>query len=261
MGAIEKTESSTPGTVARCEMDSHADTCVAGPNFRIEEYTGEHCDVTPYSNDYKPITDVPIVNALTAYTNESTGETLVLRFNQVLWYGNRLGMSLINPNQIRHYGLTVSDDPTDKNREFGITGEDFVVPFDISGTTVFFKSRAPTRWEMENCRLVELTCDSPWNPTDVNIAAITTDTPSSLPAIEISEYRKVCALDGVTNHRVKPEFDESDLAVYDQSSMVTRMVGAVKIATAYRDNSTMNVSHNFLFSDSSLRSVCPSVFY
>jgi hypothetical protein len=119
------------------KSDSHADTCVAGPNFRIDEYTGEHCDVTPYSSEYKPLKDVPIVNASTAYTDESTGETLVLRFNQVLWYGNRLGMSLINPNQIRHYGLTVSDDPTDKTRKFGITGEDFIVPFDMSGTTVF----------------------------------------------------------------------------------------------------------------------------
>jgi len=26
-----------PGTMAKCKMDSHADTCVAGPNFRIIE--------------------------------------------------------------------------------------------------------------------------------------------------------------------------------------------------------------------------------
>lgn len=60
------------GTEARGEMDSHADTCVAGPNFVIIEYTGEHCDVTPYSDEYKPFTDVPIVNASTAYTDPET---------------------------------------------------------------------------------------------------------------------------------------------------------------------------------------------
>jgi hypothetical protein len=49
-------------------MDSHADTCVAGPDFRIDEYTGEHCDVTPYSSEYEPMSNIPIVNALTAYT-------------------------------------------------------------------------------------------------------------------------------------------------------------------------------------------------
>lgn len=89
-------------------MDSHADTCVAGPNFVIIEYTGEHCDVTPYSDEYKPITDVPIVNASTAYTDPETGATMILQFNQVLWYGKKMQMSLINPNQMRHVGLVVS---------------------------------------------------------------------------------------------------------------------------------------------------------
>jgi hypothetical protein len=93
----------TPGFVANCEMDSHADTCVAGPNFRIDELTGEHCDVAPYSSDYAPIKDVPIVNASAAYTDDKSGDTLILRFNQVLWYGQKLNMSLINPNQLRHY--------------------------------------------------------------------------------------------------------------------------------------------------------------
>lgn len=88
IGATNIINSTTvAGTEARSEMDSHADTCVAGPNFVIDEYTGEHCDVTPYTDEYKPITNVPIVNASTAYTNLDTGETLILRFNQVLWYG------------------------------------------------------------------------------------------------------------------------------------------------------------------------------
>ena len=51
---------SEPGTRARCEMDSHADTCVAGPNFTVIEFTGEHCDVTPYTADYQPILNVSI---------------------------------------------------------------------------------------------------------------------------------------------------------------------------------------------------------
>lgn len=145
VGAIKGSDEATAGTEARCEMDSHADTCVAGPNFVIDEYTGENCDVTPYSDEYKPITNVPIVNASTAYTDSETGETLVLRFNQVLWYGKKMQMSLLNPNQIRYNGLVVSDDPTDHDRTFGITGDNFIIPFEISGTTIFFSSRVPNR--------------------------------------------------------------------------------------------------------------------
>ena len=120
------------------ELDTHADTCVAGPNFQIEELTGEYCDVAPFSNEYKPMQDVPIVNASTAFTNDA-GMTVILKFNQGLWYGSKLNVSLINPNQLRHYGLVVSDDPTDKDRFFGITTEDFEIPFEMKGTTVFFQ--------------------------------------------------------------------------------------------------------------------------
>ncbi len=155
-------------------MDTHADTCVAGLNFCIDELTGEHCDVVPYSSDYKPIKDVPIVNASTAHTNEKTGETLILRFNQALWYGKKLSISLLNPNQIRHFGLVVSDDPTDKACVLGIVGNDFIAPFEMSGTTVLFKSRVPTQWEMENYRIVELTAHAPWDPSEVTIACVNT---------------------------------------------------------------------------------------
>ena len=122
---------SEEGTVARSEMDSHADTCVAGPNFMILEFTGEQCDVTPYTNEYQPITNVPVVNAVTAFTDESSGETVILHFNQVLWYGKRMKMSLINPNQLRHHGMTVSDDPTAGTRPFGISGDGLFVPFQM----------------------------------------------------------------------------------------------------------------------------------
>jgi hypothetical protein len=165
--------------------------------------TGEHCDITPHSKDYKPMKNVPIVNASTAFTNKLTGETIILRFNQVRWYRNKLEMSLINPNQIQHYGLTVSDDSTDKTRDFGITGEDFVVPFEIKGTTIFFKSSSVTRWEMANCSTIELTIDFPWrNPAEASISMI------AASSVEAAEYRKICTLDGIPN--TDTETKESD---------------------------------------------------
>ncbi len=227
-----------PGFVANCELDSHADTCVAGPNFRIDEFTGEHCDVAPYSSEYSPIKNVPIVNASTAYTNEESGETVVLRFNQVLWYGKKLSMSLINPNQIRHFGLTVSDDPTDKAREFGIVGDGVWVPFEMSGTTVFFRSRVPTQWEMENCRIVELTVDAPWNPSDVTIACIGISHVAGT-TLEETTYQSICAIDQVPKLPDGACDCPSDLSVFDPSHMVRRMVSSVHIATAHRDEASI----------------------
>ncbi|KAI2502107.1 hypothetical protein MHU86_12337 [Fragilaria crotonensis] len=137
---------SDEGTVARCEMDSHADTCVAGPNFMVLAFTGEQCDVTPYMSDYQPIINVAVVNAVTACTDESTAETVILYFNEVLWYGKRMKMSLINPNQLRHFGIAVSDDPTDNTRPFGISTDELHIPFHMDGTTVYFETRVPTTW-------------------------------------------------------------------------------------------------------------------
>jgi hypothetical protein len=64
-----------------------------------------------------------------------------------------------------------ADDTTDKTREIGgIKGESFVIPFEMEGTTVFFKTRFSTQWERENCHVLEMTDDNPWNPVEVNIA-------------------------------------------------------------------------------------------
>jgi Reverse transcriptase (RNA-dependent DNA polymerase) len=219
------------GTVARCEMDSHADTCVAGPNFMILEFTGEQCDVTPYTSDYQPITNVAVVNAVTAFTDASTGVTVILRFNQVLWYGKRMKMSLINPNQLRHFGIAVSDDPTDKTRPFGIVTEYQEIPFQMDGTTVYFETRVPTAWELENCKTIEVTDESVWNPSNVTIANIATT--SDLPLVEMLTRRTLSSLN-VTNKDI-PDDTCNDLTPYDDATLLNRMIGNVKVATAHRD--------------------------
>ena len=71
INAVVSEKSGTPGTIANCELDTHADTCVAGANFLIEELTGEYCDVASFLNEYKPMREVPIVNASTAFTNNA----------------------------------------------------------------------------------------------------------------------------------------------------------------------------------------------
>lgn len=56
----------------RSELDSHADTMVAGRNYIIMNYTDLTYTVSPYNeNKYKPITGVSIVQAITGYTSKS----------------------------------------------------------------------------------------------------------------------------------------------------------------------------------------------
>ena len=235
---MQSTNLEMPGTVANCELDTHYDTCVVGPNFRVDEYTGEYCDVTPFSNAYKPTTNIPIVNTSTAYTDETTGETLILRFNQVIWYGTKLSMSLINPNQLRYFGVSVSDDPTDRNRFFGISSDGLKIQFEMNGTIVYFKSKAPTRWEMENCKIIELTLDYPWNPGDVQIMGV--NAAKTTFDMEAETKQQVYTFADDRNHHVfDANFDccaPSSLTPFDEQRMIHRMISAVHIATSHRDN-------------------------
>ena len=52
----------------RCELDSHTDTIVTGKNFTILNYTGRSFEVSPFSKQYKPLQDIPIVTTDTRYS-------------------------------------------------------------------------------------------------------------------------------------------------------------------------------------------------
>ena len=102
-------ENPVAGTLGRLELDSHADTCCFGANFTTMFITQYVCDVSPFSNEYTPMKDVPICSAATAYDDKTTGETTILVFHQGLWFGPSLANSLINPNQCRHFGITIQE--------------------------------------------------------------------------------------------------------------------------------------------------------
>ena len=58
-----------------------------------------------------------------------SGEAVILEFGQGLWFGNRMGKSLINPNQCRKFGIQICVDPTDPHRKLGIEApEDLFIP-------------------------------------------------------------------------------------------------------------------------------------
>ena len=87
----------------RSEIDLHADTCVAGAMWKMMEYTGVVCNVYPYSNSYKPLRQVHLVEAVTVY-NHQTGEMFIFVLAQVLYWGNQQELSLLCPSQMRLYG-------------------------------------------------------------------------------------------------------------------------------------------------------------
>ena len=114
IGGTKSSEKRTGNKIihGRCEIDNHADTCVAGSNCTILQYTGKVCDVSPYRDDYESIKNVPIVNAATAWQSTFTGQIYILVINECIWMGENMDHTLINPNQLRHFGSKVQDNLT-----------------------------------------------------------------------------------------------------------------------------------------------------
>ena len=69
---------------SRYELDSYADTTVAGSNCILLYYTYKECNVSPYCDNYESITNMPIVIAATMWQSLSTGQTCILVFNEAL---------------------------------------------------------------------------------------------------------------------------------------------------------------------------------
>jgi hypothetical protein len=194
---------------AHGECDTNADTCCLGRNFLILHYTTRAADVYAYDKSYKPLEGVPIVAGATAYDDPSSGLTYILIFNKSLYYGTKLNHSLINPNQIRSYGIGFWDNPFDRQRGLVIdVNDELKVPLQSRGTKLQFVSRTPTQDELIQCPGIVMTSPTPWNPNDVTLNEATTSTPvGSTPAYRISHISKV----GSVNHYeyTDPTSDES----------------------------------------------------
>jgi hypothetical protein len=66
--------------------------------------------------------------------------------------GNHLNHSLLNPNQLCHYGITLQDNPySDTVIHIATEDNDFVIPLSTQGTTIYFDSHTPTDKELQTC--------------------------------------------------------------------------------------------------------------
>ena len=150
------------------ELDSHADTAVLGRNCTILNYTGRECDVSPYTDSYEAIKNVPIVTGATAWTSQTTGETYILVINDSLWMGDVLDNSLLNPNQLRHHGVKVQDNPYDDTELHMATEDgDFIIPLQATGAIISLCTRNPTDQELQTCPHIILTSKQQWDPNEL----------------------------------------------------------------------------------------------
>ena len=222
-------QTTVPHTSARCELDTRADTICAGCNFRLLSTTGQLCDVSAFHSDFESIKDVPIATVATAFQAES-GTIYILIVNEALFFGVSMGHSLINPNQIRHHGIVVCDNPFDSIARLGIDHVDAFIPFTTSGAAVFFDTFVPSDEELAKCKRIELTSGSEWNPKTVMMN-------SNRPYGDNANERIVQSVvrENIKRREVPVEY-ESDLVLgsisgsFVANDMYERLVSTVKVS-------------------------------
>ena len=148
------------------ELDTHADTTVLGSNCVVLSYTGKECEVFPYSSQCEAVQNVPVVTGATVWTNAADGTAYLLIFRESLWMGDKLDHTLVNPNQLRAYGVSVQDNPFD-TKPLSITTDDVSVELYSEGTIICGDTRTPTESELSQLPRLILTSLHDWDPHNV----------------------------------------------------------------------------------------------
>ena len=230
--------------VARLEIDNHADTCCFGSNFLPIYFTGKVCDVSPFSDAYKPTQNVQICGAVTAWDDPTTGFTWILEFHQGLWFGTKLAHSLVNPNQCRAYGLAICDDPYDPHRALGIHDPetDGRIPLEMLGTVAYVTTRVPSWEEVNTCpRRIVMTDDCDWDPFTLELRPRSKEEEERRNIISSVRINSVDVSAYPNEPQILTSYHESDLVLSSVSSalcdetMVPRLVSSVNVATYMRD--------------------------
>jgi len=120
--------------------------------------------------------DIPIVQAATGYTAPD-GSQYILVFNKAIYMPN-MDHLLLNPNQLRHYGVDVEDNPYCGRqmmiRKTDLDGdEDFVAILKSQGTVIFMDTWTPTDEDLNELSHIVLTFSKEWETHSVEFPSAT----------------------------------------------------------------------------------------
>jgi len=218
----------------RTELDSHADTCVAGCNTLLVSDEGRQVTVHPYSGEYKPIQGVPIATVATMWVHPQNGQPYILIINEALYFGDRVDVTLLNPNQLRANGILVEDvprqfDPKSSHSIYHPTAQ-LRIPLSLDGISSGFVSRKPTWEEYKQYPHIELTSSMPWDPSSDQFAKMEETYVSSVCVAD-----KMLANDQARNasrlvFAVQSLNTMHNSIGHEYSSLADRLVAAINVA-------------------------------
>ena len=222
---------STMGTTSmddRVELDTHADTCVAGSNTVVLDLTGKMVSVSPFcESEYPTMEDVPVATVATAYDCPKTGKAYVLVINEALYFGDKMRHTLLCPNQLRANGVKVDDCPKQydatSTHSIQVADRDLMIPLTMRGVISGFYTRKPTEEELANVNdHIELTADTEWDPY--------ADTFSTVEERHETTWDPSRSLSVVTTAPRKNIDPLVEISIAEQDDLCERLVSMVRLS-------------------------------
>ena len=215
---------SSPGVYGNLECDSHADTCCAGRNCVVLEYTNQIIDVFGFHRDLGSMKSVPIASVATVATNVD-GQDIILIIHEALWFGDALKHSLISINQVRSHGVHVWDNPCDGEHILSVydVASSTRIPLEMHGIVALTETRAPTKEELKSLPTVELTSSAPWDPIKARyeLHSVSKEFPESTRTIDCAS--RSCAL----THDLEDPIPSQPEVDYDESNSFWSTISSV----------------------------------
>ena len=106
------------------------------------------------------------------------GTAYLLGFHESLWMGDKLDHTLVNPNQLRAYGVSIQDNPFD-TKPLSITTNDVSVQLYSEGTIICGDTRTPTESKLGQLPRLILTSLHDWDPHNVCFPSCSCHSPDS----------------------------------------------------------------------------------
>lgn len=156
--------------IYRTDLDSHANMPVVGKQALILATSGETCEVSPYSPDYKP-KSVPLVDAVIQYDNPIDGSVILLVLQNALHVPS-MDHNLVPPFMLRQAGVTVNDtpkiqldEPTKEDHALILPGG-YLIPLSLHGVFSYFPTHLPTMTvdELDGEADIYLLTPTNWTP-------------------------------------------------------------------------------------------------
>jgi hypothetical protein len=139
------------------------------------------------------------------------------------WIPSLTHSSLINPNQLRHYGVNVQDNPYSPTYCHAHDWHGGQRSY-YSVTTIYFDSRTPTDQELQTCRYITLTSQAEWNPHDILF-------PDPLHCVQDMHQVSKLQSQGTLLHD-----DNKDVDALDPHIVCQRLISGVMISEVRTDN-------------------------